>query len=52
MKINKDTDIAIFEALFVAVKEVLLKPYLRNFSSFIKSSDISGTKLALKFREK
>ena len=38
--INKDTDKAIFEALFVAVKEVLLKSYLTNSTTFKKSADI------------
>ena len=41
MKINKGTYRAIFEALLVAVKEVLLKPYLTNFAAFIKLADIS-----------
>ena len=42
MKINRDTDIAIFVALFNTVKEVLnlLKLYLTNAAHFIKSADI------------
>ena len=32
--------IVIFEALFITVKVVLLKPYLSNSTTFIKSADI------------
>ena len=37
MKINRDIDIAVFEALFVTVKEILFEPY---DCTFIKSADI------------
>ena len=37
---NRDTGIALFEALFVRVKEVLLKPFLPISATFIKSADI------------
>ena len=38
--INRDTDMAMFEALFVRVKEVFLKPFLLISATFLKSADI------------
>ena len=41
MNIDKSsTDIAMFEALFVRVKEVLLEPFLPISATFIKLADI------------
>ena len=38
--INRDTDIPTFEALFVKVKEVLLKTFFKISSTFIKSANV------------
>ena len=39
--IYRHTDIAMFEALFITAKEVLLKPFFGNSTTFIKSGHIS-----------
>ena len=36
MKLNRDTDVAVFEALLDAVRVVLLLPYLTYSDTFIK----------------
>ena len=40
--INRDTDIAMFEALFVTVKEVLLKPFFTIFATHKISRYLHG----------